>query len=48
MLPSHTQPEKVVQVLLDQLQIHLPSQPPPRIKGSQNTALSSPMQPTLW
>jgi transposase len=48
MLPRHTQPEKDVQVLLDQLQIHLPSQPPPRIKGSQNTALSSPMQPTLW
>ena len=48
MLPRHTQPEKDVQVLLDQLQIQLPSQPPPRIKGSQTTVLSSPTQPILW
>src|SRR5262249_435827 len=34
MLPRHTQPEKDVQVLLDQIQITLPSQPPPRIKSS--------------
>ena len=30
-LPRHTQPEKDVQAVLDQLQISLPSQPPPRI-----------------
>src|SRR6202171_1160603 len=34
MLPRHTQPEKDVQALLDQLQLKLPSQPPPRIKSS--------------
>jgi transposase len=34
-LPRHTQPEKDVQAMLDQLQITLPSQPPPRITASQ-------------
>jgi transposase len=34
-LPRHTQPEKDVQALLDQIRITLPSQPPPRIKSSQ-------------
>ena len=34
MLPRHTQPEKDVQAMLNQLQIALPSQPPPRIKSS--------------
>ena len=34
-LPRHTQPEKDVQALLNQIRITLPSQPPPRIKGSQ-------------
>jgi transposase len=33
-LPRHTQPEKDVQALLDQLQIALPPQPPPRIKAA--------------
>jgi transposase len=33
-LPRHTQPEKDVQALLDQLQITLPPQPPPRIKAA--------------
>ena len=47
MLPRHTQPEKDVQALLDQLQIKLPAQPRPRIKGHQNTALPAPMQPVL-
>jgi transposase len=37
MLPRHTQPEKDVQAMLNQLQIALPSQPPPRIKSSQYT-----------
>ena len=36
MLPRHTQPEKVVQAMLNQLQITLPSQPPPRIISSQS------------
>jgi transposase len=36
MLPRHTQPEKDVQAMLNQLQITLPSQPPPRIKSSQS------------
>ena len=48
MLPRHTQPERDVQAVLDQLQIKLPSQPPPRIKGSQTGVLSAPMQPCLW
>jgi transposase len=34
-LPRHTQPEKDVQALLDQVRITLPSQPPPRIKSSE-------------
>jgi hypothetical protein len=33
-LPRHTQPEKDVQALLNQIRITLPSQPPPRIKAS--------------
>ncbi len=48
MLPRHTQPDKDVQALLEQLQIKLPSQPPPRIKGSAAPALSAPLQPCLW
>jgi transposase len=36
MLPRHTQPEKDVQAMLNQLQITLPSQPPPRIKSFQS------------
>ena len=43
MLPRHTQPEKDVQALLDQLQIKLPAQPQPRIKGHQTTVLPAPM-----
>jgi transposase len=37
MLPRHTQPETDVQAMLHQLQIALPSQPPPRIKTAQST-----------
>ena len=48
MLPRHTQPEKDVQALLDQLQLKLPSQPPPRIKSSPSAALPASMQPSLW
>ena len=36
-LPRHTQPEKDVQALLDQIQLTLPSQPPPRIKAAPAT-----------
>jgi len=34
-MPRHTQPERDVQALLNQIRITLPSQPPPRIKASQ-------------
>ena len=34
-MPRHTQPEKDVQALLNQIRITLPSLPPPRIKASQ-------------
>jgi transposase len=37
-MPRHTQPEKDVQALLNQIRITLPSQPPPRIKASQITS----------
>jgi transposase len=47
-LPRHTQPEKDVQAILDQLQIALPCQPPPRVKGSLTAALSPQTQPSLW
>ncbi len=33
-LPRYTQPEKELQVLLDQLKLSLPEQPPPRISAS--------------
>src|SRR6202022_2144412 len=42
MFPRHTQPEKDVQALLDQLQLKLPSQPPPRIKSSASATLPAP------
>lgn len=48
MMPRHTQPDKDVQALLDHLQIHLPSQPPPRIRGSQNVPAATSAQPSLW
>jgi len=41
-LPRHTQPEKDVQALLNQCQITLPKQPPPRIKACQIAPLSQP------
>jgi len=34
-MPRHTQPEKDVQALLNQIRITLPAQPPPRLKASQ-------------
>jgi hypothetical protein len=47
-LPRHTQPDPDVQMMLDQLHIALPSQPPPRIKCSQTAPLNTTPQPTLW
>jgi transposase len=50
-LPRHTQPEKDVQARLDHLRLALPSQPPPRVKGSQVPPLpeNKPApQPSLW
>jgi hypothetical protein len=41
MLPRHTQPDIDVQALLNKLCIQLPSQPPPRIKGSKATPLAN-------
>jgi transposase len=48
MLPRHTQPEKDVQTVLEQLQLKLPAQPPPRIRGSLTTSAPAPTQPSLW
>jgi transposase len=41
-LPRHTQPEKDVQAVLNQCQLTLPCQPPPRIKASQIATLGQP------
>jgi transposase len=51
MLPRYTQPEKDVQAVLNQIQITLPAQPPPRIKASQIAPRTLPEptdQPQLW
>lgn len=37
-LPRHTQPEKELQVLLEQMKLTLPDQPPPRITASGKLA----------
>jgi len=47
-LPRHTQPEKDVQAVLNQMQITLPSQPPPRIKASQVPPLNPQGAGVLW
>ena len=50
-LPRHTQPDKDVQAVLDHLRLALPSQPPPRVKGSQvpPPPKNEPAtQPSLW
>src|SRR5579864_3551784 len=50
-LPRHTQPEKDVQALLDQIHINLPPQPPPRIKAAsvpQSRTAEHTDQPVLW
>ncbi len=50
-LPRHTQPDKDVQAVLNHLRLALPSQPPPRVKGSQVPPLPKnepAIQPSLW
>jgi transposase len=47
-MPRHTQPDKDVQAVLDHLNISLPSQPPPRIRASQDVPAPTPAQPRLW
>jgi hypothetical protein len=37
-LPRYTQPEKELQVLLDQLKLKMPEQPPPRITSTGKLA----------
>jgi hypothetical protein len=50
-LPRYTQPEKEVQILLDQMQRRLPSQPPPRLTAAPGLVarpLSAADQAHLW
>src|ERR1700716_4250199 len=49
-LPRYTQPAKDLQLLLEQIQLNLPSQPPPRITAPvlPTAALPSPAQPRPW
>jgi transposase len=49
-LPRYTQPAPDVKVLLDEIQLALPSQPPPRITPPAFAAapLASAVQPLLW
>jgi transposase len=49
-LPRYTQPAKDLQVLLDQIQMSLPAQPPPRITTSAAPTSADPAaaQPCLW
>ena len=47
-MPRHTQPDKDVQAVLDHLDIQLPSQPPPRIRASQDVPAPAAAQPSLW
>jgi transposase len=49
-LPRHTQPAKDLQLLMEQIQLKLPSQPPPRITAAAWPILTDPpaAQPRLW
>ena len=48
-LPRHTQPSVELEILLDKLQLTLPSQPPPRITAPVSPPARSPqLQPVLW
>jgi transposase len=46
-LPRYTQPDRDLQLLLHQLQLTLPSQPPPRISAAPS-ALAAAAQASLW
>jgi len=46
-LPRYTQPDRDLQLLLHQLQLTLPSQPPPRISATPS-ALAAAAQASLW
>ena len=48
-LPRHTQPSVELEILLDKLQLTLPSQPPPRITAPVSPPACSPqLQTVLW
>jgi transposase len=49
-LPRYTQPSKELKLLMEQIHLALPSQPPPRITAPQLSAPAStaPTQPRLW
>jgi len=49
-LPRHTQPAKDLQLLMEQIQLKLPSQPPPRITAPELSPAANPsqVQPRLW
>jgi transposase len=49
-LPRYTQPAKDLQLLLQQIQLNLPSQPPPRITAPTLPTAANPpeVQPVLW
>jgi transposase len=49
-LPRYTQPAKDLQLLLEQINLNLPSQPPPRITAPAlpTPPTPSPSQPRLW
>jgi transposase len=49
-LPRYTQPAQDVKVLLDQIRLALPSQPPPRITAPAvpTTTAAESVQPRLW
>jgi transposase len=49
-LPRYTQPAKDLQLLLEQIQLTLPSQPPPRITAPTLPPATDPLpiQPRLW
>src|SRR6266540_5250091 len=49
-LPRYTQPAKDLQLLLEQIQLTLPSQPPPRITAPALPTAATPpsVQPRLW
>ena len=46
-LPRYTHPDRDLQLLLHQLQLTLPSQPPPRISAAPS-AFAAAAQPSLW